>query len=83
MVITFGRHRHDLPADQLDPLVLVENAGLYHRLKLGHGEAPPRQPFRRLRRKVRCSSAQIHVCHGGIVAKVPGTAKQQMFKGVA
>jgi hypothetical protein len=50
MLIALGRHRHDLPADQLDALVLVEDAGRNHSVKLGHGEAPPRHAFRGLRR---------------------------------
>jgi hypothetical protein len=30
MLIALGRHRHDLPADQLDALVLVENSRRRH-----------------------------------------------------
>ena len=40
VVISLGRHRHHLPADQLDPLVLVEDAGRDHLLQFGHGEGP-------------------------------------------
>jgi hypothetical protein len=41
------RHRHDLPADQLDALVLEQDARGRHLLQLGHGEAPARQAFGR------------------------------------
>ena len=43
------RHRHKLPADQLDPLVLVHEAGHHHGLDLGHCETA-RQAFGGLRR---------------------------------
>lgn len=38
-------HGHDLPADQFEPLMLVQNAGLNQRLDLGHGPAPALQPL--------------------------------------
>jgi hypothetical protein len=50
MLVTFRRHRDDLPPDQLDPLVFVENTGRRHRLQLGDGKPPPRQAFGRIRR---------------------------------
>lgn len=34
------RHRNQLSPDQFDALVLVEDAGLDHRLDVGHGETP-------------------------------------------
>ncbi len=42
VVIAFWRHWRDLPADRLDPLVLVQYAGRNHRLQLGHGKSPTR-----------------------------------------
>ena len=38
-----GRHLDDLALDQLDPLVLAEDAGLRHPVVLVHGEQPARK----------------------------------------
>ena len=50
MLISLGRHRNDLPPDQLDPLVFEQDAGGRHPLEFGHGETPPWHAFGRSRR---------------------------------
>jgi hypothetical protein len=41
--VTEGRHLDDLALDQLDTLVLAEDAGLSHPVILLHGEEPARE----------------------------------------
>lgn len=48
---TLGVHRHDLAADQLETLVLVEQAESRRLLDLGDAPAPTRQAFGGLGRR--------------------------------
>jgi hypothetical protein len=43
--VSLRRHRHELPADLFDPLVLVHHPGGDDRLDFGDAEAPARQAF--------------------------------------
>ena len=68
MPVTLGRHRDDLPADQFDPLVLVENASRRHRLQLGDGEPPPQQSLGRIRRHLaRMAVHAVQIARRGCV----------------
>ncbi len=70
MSMFFGRswcaalriHRNDFPANQFEALVLINDACLHHCLDLGHGPAPPHQPFGGLRggRKPGRSELLVH-----------------------
>ena len=81
MVVALWRHRHYLPADQLDPLVLIDNAGRDHGLQLRHGEAQAHEPSGRLGRPVHRIAVQVHHCHAASLpelrraAKLPGAAR--------
>ena len=50
VVIALRRHRHQLPADQLDALILVHEARRDYGLDICHSEPAARQTFRSLRR---------------------------------
>jgi hypothetical protein len=49
MASALGQHRHHLPADQFEPLMLVYDAGRHHRLDFRNRPRPARQAFRGLR----------------------------------
>ena len=42
---TLRRHHHDFPLDQLELLVLVDDAGFYHATDVLNGECPARETF--------------------------------------
>ncbi len=83
MVIALGRHRNDIPADQFDPLVLIEDAGRDHGLKLANGEAPPRHALGGLCRDVQIFVAQIEKGHAVVLQYKPGRAKRPPHARIA